>query len=145
MRHFVVAHWRRLDEHAMNEASEKLLGLHDFTSFCKKTDFGTAIRTLQEFSWVRTDVGVTAHLKADAFCHSMVRSLIGALVPVGEHKQPVTFPREVLERRTRGSDVVTMPGHGLVLEQVYYPEDSQLAARAEETRALRDISEVDPL
>ena len=141
-RGFVVAHWRRLDVQVMNEACEPLIGLHDFTTFCKRTDFGTSIRTLQEFWWERTSVGVVAHLKADAFCHSMVRSLVGALVLVGEGRRPVEFPAEVLARRQRTAAVVTMPGHGLVLEQVYYPPADQLAARQAETRARRDHSEL---
>ena len=127
---------------AMNRATEALLGLHDFTSFCKRTDFGTSIRTLQEFSWRRTGTGLVATLQADAFCHSMVRSLVGCLVPVGEGRRPVDFPRQVLERRQRGSDVVTMPGHGLVLEAVLYPPDAEMAARQAETRARRDQSEL---
>lgn len=142
-RGFAVSHWRRLDVDAMNAASVALLGLHDFTTFCKRTDFGTSIRTLQEFSWKRTDFGVVATLQADAFCHSMVRSLVGALVPVGEGRRPVTWPAAALVRRERGADVVTMPGHGLVLEAVLYPPDDELAARQAETRAKREQSEVD--
>lgn len=142
MRNFMVEHWRELDVAAMNAAAAPLLGLHDFTSFCKRTDFGTSIRTLQEFSWHRTEAGVVAQLQADAFCHSMVRSLVGALVPVGEGRQPVDFPQAVLDRRQRDSDVVTMPPQGLVLEAVLYPPDAELAARQLETRARRDHSEL---
>ena len=141
-RHFVVARWRRLDIDAINEAAKPLLGLHDFTSFCRANDYGTAIRTLQKFEWHRGEHGAVAELQADAFCHSMVRSLIGALVPVGEGRQPISFPAQVLERKTRGGDVVTMPGHGLVLEEVIYPADDSLLARQEMTRAKREQSEL---
>ena len=141
-RGFVLAHWRHLDVEAMNAASQPLIGLHDFTTFCKLTNFRTSIRTLQEFSWRRTEVGVVAHLKADAFCHSMVRSLVGALIAVGEGRRPVEFPGELLARRERSAEVSTVPGHGLVLEEVYYPADDQLAARQAETRARRDAGEI---
>ncbi|MEY4322740.1 MAG: hypothetical protein RL410_521 [Actinomycetota bacterium] len=141
-RHFVVSRWRALDIDAMNQASKALIGLHDFTSFCKQNDYGTSIRTLQKFEWHRGEHGAVAELQADAFCHSMVRSLIGALVPVGEGRQPISFPAEVLSRRARSGDVVTMPGHGLVLEEVIYPDESELLARQEMTRAKRDITEV---
>jgi len=143
MRFFAVSYWKRLDEDAMNAASAQLLGLHDFTSFCKQKEFATTIRTLQEFSWHRTEYGVVATLQADAFCHSMVRSLVGALIPVGSGRRPVDFPRMVLERRSRNSDVETMAGHGLVLEQVLYPADDQLLARQEMTRARRTQEQLD--
>jgi tRNA pseudouridine38-40 synthase len=142
-RGFVVNHWRTLDEAAMNAASADLIGLHDFTSFCKQTEYGTSIRILQQFEWRREPFGVVAHLRADAFCHSMVRSLIGCLVPIGEGRRPIEFAREVLQRRARGGDVVTMPGHGLVLEEVYYPADTELLDRQLLTRAKRDASEVE--
>ena len=143
-RHFVVARWRKLNVDAMNEAVKPLIGIHDFTSFCRATEMRTSIRTLQKFEWHRGEHGAVAELQADAFCHSMVRSLIGALVPVGEGRRPISFPEEVLKRRMRGGDVVTMASHGLVLEEVIYPDDSELLARQEMTRARRDPSEIQP-
>ena len=137
-RNHVVNYWRSLDVDAMNEASVKLLGLHDFTTFCKPTDFGTAIRTLTEFSWQRMHYGVMATLEADAFCHSMVRSLVGALVPVGDGRRDVDFPVRMLELRTRTSEFTVMPAHGLILDEILYPADDQLQARQDLTRAKRD-------
>lgn len=143
MRFQAVTHWKELDVEAMNVASSSLLGLHDFASFCKPNDYGSTIRTLQEFTWTRTGAQVRASLKADAFCHSMVRSLIGCVIAVGDGRQPIDFARKVLERRVRGSDVVTMPSYGLTLEEVLYPADSELFSRQEMTRAKRDISEIE--
>lgn len=142
-RHYVVTNWRRFDIDAMNEAAKPLLGLHDFASFCKKTDYGTAIRTLEVFSWHRGDHGSVATVQADAFCHSMVRSLIGALVPVGEGRRGIDFPEQAMLRKMRDGDVVTMPAHGLVLEEVIYPADDELLSRQEITRARRENSEVE--
>lgn len=141
-RSFTVPNFRKLDVDLMNAAAEKLLGLNDFKAFCKQSDFGSSIRTLQEFRWERTVFGVMATLKADAFCHSMVRSLVGSMIPVGEGKRGIEFPLQVLLDRKRDPIAVTMPPHGLVLEEVYYPADDQLAARQLETRATREESEL---
>ena len=142
-RHTAITHWRELDVEAMNIASSQLIGLHDFASFCKPTDFGSTIRTLQEFSWARDGHVLTASLQADAFCHSMVRSLVGLVIAIGDRRKPIEFAREVLQRAERRADVVTMPSLGLTLEEVLYPADDQLLARQEMTRAKRDISEVE--
>ena len=62
-----------------------LLGLHDFAAFCKRREGATTVRTLLDYSWRRAADGtLEATVVADAFCHSMVRSLVGAVVPVGE-------------------------------------------------------------
>lgn len=142
-RNFVVPAWRKLNVDAMNQASEKLLGLNDFTAFCKRTQFGTSIRTLSRFDWRHTDFGVMATLEADAFCHSMVRSLVGCVLSVGEGKRDITYPKDVLDSKARQDEVVTMPAHGLVLEEIIYPNDDELMARQEITRAKRDGSELE--
>lgn len=143
LRSLAITHWRELDDDAMNIASATLLGLHDFASFCKPNDYGSTIRTLQEFSWKREGLLLKATLQADAFCHSMVRSLVGCVIAIGDGRQPVDFARMVLERRERRADVVTMPSAGLTLEEVLYPEDAELLTRQAMTRAKRDISEVE--
>jgi tRNA pseudouridine38-40 synthase len=137
----VVLHPHALDVALLNEASERLLGLNDFAAFCKRTDTGTSIRTLQEFAWHRDEYGVVvATVKADAFCHSMVRSLVGALLFVGDGRRPVSWPRELLDAGLRNSPVA--PARGLVLEAVYYPEDAELVARQAFTRQIRDAAEL---
>lgn len=141
-RHAVVLHPRPLDIDLLNAASAQLLGLNDFTAFCKRTDTGTAIRTLQEFAWHRDQYGVVvARVKADAFCHSMVRSLVGALVFVGDGRRDTEWPARLLASRERSSPVA--PARGLVLEEVYYPADHELLARQESTRQIRDAAELD--
>ena len=77
------------------------------------------------------------HVSADAFCHSMVRALVGLLLPVGEGRKPATWPAEVVALGVRDSSVQVMPAHGLVLEEVRYPDDEGLAARQAVTRSLR--------
>lgn len=122
----------------MRVAATGLLGLHDFAAFCKARDGATTIRTLTELTITRavTEV-VEMTVVADAFCHSMVRALVGALVAVGESRAPVGWPAEVLAARRRHPAVRVMPPGGLTLEEVGYPDDDQLAARAAGSRALR--------
>ena len=76
---------------------------------------------------------------ADAFCHSMVRSLVGVVVPVGEGRRPVSWPLSILGAGRRDASVVVMPPHGLSLEEVAYPPDAELAERALQTRARRAV------
>jgi tRNA pseudouridine38-40 synthase len=127
-----------LDPHAMSDAAYLLVGLHDFAAFCKQREGATTVRTLLALSWERQRDGVLAGtVVADAFCHSMVRSLVGALVPVGEGRRDVDWPAAVLAGAVRDPGVRVMPPHGLSLEEVTYPPDAELAARALETRATR--------
>jgi len=126
----------------MREAAAGLLGLHDFAAFCKARDGATTIRTLTELTITRaaTEV-VEMTVVADAFCHSMVRALVGALVAVGESRAPVKWPGQVLAARRRHPAVRVMPPGGLTLEEVGYPDDGELAARATGSRALRILPE----
>lgn len=128
-----------LDAAAMHHAAQGLLGLHDFAAFCKKREGATTTRTLLEYSWTRTAEGVLeARVVADAFCHSMVRALVGVVMPVGLGRAGVSFPREVMIAGIRDPRVKVMPAHGLALEEVGYPPPHLMAARAEEARARRD-------
>jgi tRNA pseudouridine38-40 synthase len=134
----VLAWPRSLDVAAMAEASAGLVGLHDFASFCRRREGATTVRTLLDLAWDRRPDGVVvAGVRADAFCHSMVRSLVGCLLAVGEGHRPVGWPAEVLVAAQRDPAVTVAPAHGLTLEEVGYPADAELAGRAEVTRAKR--------
>lgn len=129
-----------LDVSAMDEAARRLEGLNDFAAFCKKREGATTVRTLLGYSWERAADGIVeATVVADAFCHSMVRALVGSVVPVGLGRAEVDFPREVLTSRARDPRVKVMPAHGLSLEEVTYPPDADLAARQVEARATRSL------
>jgi tRNA pseudouridine38-40 synthase len=137
-RHDTVTYAKPLDLIAMNDASALLLGEHDFAAYCRQREGATTVRRLLRLDWSRDDDDVAvATVEADAFCHSMVRALVGALLAVGDGRRQVSWPAEVLDAKQRDSAVMVAPAHGLTLEEVRYPPDRELATRAEETRRLR--------
>ena len=136
----VLAWPRSLDGDAMQQASAGLVGLHDFAAFCKQREGATTVRTLLELSWTREGGLLTGTVRADAFCHHMVRSLVGALLAVGEGRRPVSWPTEVLEGGVRDAAVTVVPPQGLTLEEVCYPDDADLASRADEARTRREAT-----
>jgi tRNA pseudouridine38-40 synthase len=133
-----ITSWPRLlDVDSMASGSQKLLGLNDFAAFCRHREGATTIRDLQRFDWERDGDLITAHVTADAFCWSMVRSLVGALLAVGEHRRTADWCAELLTDTRRSSDYAAAPARGLTLVGVDYPPDSELAARTLITRDLR--------
>lgn len=137
----VLAWPRPLDLDAMNAAAAMLVGEHDFAAFCRKREGATTIRTLLDLRWDRDDAGLAvATVRADAFCHSMVRALVGALVAVGEGRRTPDWAGEVLRGAVRDPGVTVMHAHGLTLEQVAYPADDRLAAQAEAARVVRTLA-----
>lgn len=152
LRRDVLRHRRDLDVEAMSRASAVLLGEHDFLSFCRPREGATTIRALERLDWERPEGGradaglVVATVEADAFCHHMVRSLVGTLLPVGEGRAPEDWPAAVLAARTRqaarrgtAGAAPLAPPDGLTLEHVAYPPDADLAAQAERTRTVRTL------
>ena len=137
-RHDTLWYPRGLDLAAMNVAATALLGEHDFAAFCRRREGATTVRALRRLDWERDLDGVAvACVIADAFCHNMVRALVGALLPVGEGSRPPSWPAAALAAVVRDPAVRVVPPHGLCLEEVRYPEPGQLAARAALTRRVR--------
>jgi tRNA pseudouridine38-40 synthase len=134
---YVTAWPRPLDLAAMESASRKLLGLHDFAAFCRYRESATTIRDLQRLDWRREGDHVTADVTADAFCWSMVRSLVGALLAVGDGRRDPDWCTALLTLTRRSSHFAAAPARGLTLVGVDYPPDDQLAARTLVTRYLR--------
>jgi tRNA pseudouridine38-40 synthase len=130
---------RSLDVDAMRAASATLVGLHDFAAFCRQRPGATTIRDLQRLEWVCDGDLVTAYVSADAFCWSMVRSLIGALLAVGEGRREPGWCATLLGASGRSSDFAAAPARGLTLVSVDYPPDDELAARVTVTRDLRSL------
>ncbi|MFD8821743.1 tRNA pseudouridine(38-40) synthase TruA [Streptomyces sp. NPDC059605] len=141
LRGHVLWHDRPLDVDAMNGAAARMTGEHDFAAYCKKREGATTIRTLQKLSWVRDGASgiLTATVQADAFCHNMVRALIGAALFVGDGRRPAEWPAQVLAAGVRDPGVHVVRPHGLTLEEVAYPADELLADRAVQARNVRTL------
>ncbi len=137
-RYDTLTYPRPLDIGAMNAAAARLVGEHDFAAFCRRREGATTVRGLLVLHWVRDAAGVAvATVEADAFCHNMVRALVGALLAVGDGRRGVDWPAQVLAGGVRDPGVAVLPPHGLTLEEVRYPDDAELARRAHQTRAVR--------
>ena len=136
---YVTVWPRPLDIDAMSAASRELLGLNDFAAFCRHREGATTIRDLQRLDWSRDGDRITAYVTADAFCWSMVRSLVGALLAVGERRREPSWCRGLLTSTRRSSDFAAAPPRGLTLVGVDYPPDDQLEARTKITRDLRSV------
>ncbi|MGK5552058.1 tRNA pseudouridine(38-40) synthase TruA [Actinomadura kijaniata] len=141
-RHDVLWWPRPLNLDRMNMAARLLVGEHDFAAYCRKREGATTIRELLRFEWTREAPRLAAAtVKADAFCHSMVRALVGALLVVGDGRREVDWPAQVLAAGVRDSAVNVAPAHGLTLEEIEYPaEETLLAQRAQETRRVRTLA-----
>ncbi|KAB1662316.1 tRNA pseudouridine(38-40) synthase TruA [Pseudoclavibacter chungangensis] len=143
-RHRTAQVRQRLDLDAMNEAAALLVGLHDFAGFCKPRAHATTIRTLQEFAWTRDERGVfTARVRADAFCHSMVRSLVGMCAAAGAGRLELGRVAELLHASERSNAFPVLAARGLTLLEIGYPEAERFAVRAEQTRARRHLTLVE--
>jgi tRNA pseudouridine38-40 synthase len=132
---------RELDLALMNEAAAALLGEQDFAAFCRRREGATTIRTLLDLHWDRDASGLAvATVRADAFCHNMVRALVGCLVAVGEGRREPRWASSVLGARQRDPAVRVMQARGLTLEEVRYPADAELGERARTSRATRSLT-----
>ena len=128
-----------LDVDALNRASAALVGEHDFAAYCRRREGASTVRTLHDLRWEReADTGLAVmRVRADAFCHSMVRAIVGALLPVGDGRRSVDWPARILAGRVRDPDADVAPAIGLCLEHVAYPPDADLAAQARRARRFR--------
>ena len=141
-------HTGHLDVGAMDAAARSLTGLHDFAAFCKPRERATTIRTLLEYGWSRDEHGVlVAAVRADAFCHSMVRSLVGGAVAVGLGTLEPQQLSQILTDAVKANAFPVVAAKGLTLVEVGYPADAEVGARAALTRARRTPMDpaVDPL
>lgn len=142
LRRDVLVLSRPLDLSQLQAAAAPMLGEHDFAAYCKRRDGATTVRALLSLDWQRCDDGLLVMtIRADAFCHSMVRSVVGAMLAVGEGRRRADWPGSLLELRARATDVAVAAPHGLTLEQVAYPADGELLSRQAVTRGgLRVLS-----
>jgi tRNA pseudouridine38-40 synthase len=139
LRRYDTIGWMRpLDLDRLREAAAGLVGLHDFAAFCKRKEHATTVRAITRLDWRREPDGVAvATVQADAFCQAMVRSLVGAMLSVGDGRRDPGWPAKLLTLRERSSEVTVAPAHGLTLIAVGYPDEAEYADRADATRRLR--------
>jgi tRNA pseudouridine38-40 synthase len=138
LRGHVLWHDWELDVAAMDAAAQTLVGEHDFAAYAKKREGATTIREILDFGARRTADGVIEiEVRADAFCHNQVRSMVGALLFVGDGHRGVEWPRKVLDAGVRDSAVHVVRPHGLTLEEVAYPADELLGERQRAARRVR--------
>ncbi|QGH70400.1 tRNA pseudouridine(38-40) synthase TruA [Pseudactinotalea sp. HY158] len=128
-----------LDLAALDRAAAVLVGERDFAPFCRKRPGATTIRTLEEFDWAARGERLVANVRADAFCHSMVRSLVGACLAVGSGRRDLDWLRGVAAGQERSSLVQVAPARGLAMVEVAYPPEARLAVRARQARAIRTL------
>lgn len=137
-RHFTYTYPKPLNIDLMRQEISEIQGIYDFGSFCKPRPGATTIRTIHEFNITATEQLLTVNLTADAFCHHMVRSLVGALLQVGDGTRTPGWLQKRLDTPVRDSHMAIAPAHGLILQAVHYPDDDKLAERAQQTRAKRE-------
>ncbi|MGW0596043.1 tRNA pseudouridine(38-40) synthase TruA [Streptomyces sp. NPDC002776] len=138
LRSHVLWHDWDLDVAVMDAAAKSLVGEHDFAAYAKKREGASTVREIFDFEVRRTADGVVEiEVRADAFCHNQVRSMVGALLFVGDGHRGVEWPRKVLDARLRDSAVHVVRPHGLTLEEVAYPAADQLAERQRQARRVR--------
>ncbi len=138
---YVLDYRKKLDHHAMNKASQELIGLNDFYAFCKTRAGSTTVRNLIKFNWSRKSNFVICEVIADAFCYSMVRGLVAAIIQVGDGKRDISWPKEIMQKRKKITDLNVVPANALVLEEVTYPHPSKFKQQYEITRRTRKLEE----
>jgi tRNA pseudouridine38-40 synthase len=140
-RHRTMSYPRTLDDERMRAAAAGVTGLNDFAAYCKPRPGATTIRELQLLDWRREEDGVlVAEVRADAFCHNMVRALVGAGIAVGIGRIAPERMAELLASPSRSNEFAVAPAYGLTLVEVGYPPDPELAAQAERARAKRELA-----
>ncbi|MFD4558110.1 tRNA pseudouridine(38-40) synthase TruA [Streptomyces sp. NPDC058469] len=138
LRNHVLWHDWELDVDVMDAAAKSLVGEHDFAAYAKKREGASTVREIFDFGATRRADGVVEiEVRADAFCHNQVRSMVGALLFVGDGHRGAEWPRKVLDAGVRDSAVHVVRPHGLTLEEVAYPADEGLAERQLLARRVR--------
>lgn len=135
---------QRLDLDVMNAVADGLLGLHDWAAYCRHREYATTIRELQAFRWRREADGVlVATVQADAFCHNLVRNLVGACVAVGEGVLPEHRAVGIRREAARNGEFRVVPALGLTMLEVGYPPDDEMEARVASTQVKRSAASLD--
>lgn len=134
---------KSLDVALMAETARSLTGLRDFGAFCKPREGATTIRNLRQLEVSRrASREISVQLEADAFCHNMVRALVGALIAVGEGRLDVEQLVDIQKAATRTSKFKVVEPKGLTLSGISYPDDADLEKQAAKARNKRSSTEI---
>lgn len=134
-----------LEETTMQVAAQALCGEHDFLPFAKPREGATTVRTLHSFNISRPGAGILqAMIRADAFCHSQVRFMMGALIEIGRGKYQPNWVGELLAAGVRDQRVPLADGRGLTLWEVDYPPEDEYALQAQKAKVVRTLPENSP-
>ena len=134
-----------LEETTMQVAAQALCGEHDFLPFAKPREGATTVRTLHSFNISRPGAGIVqAMIRADAFCHSQVRFMMGALIEIGRGKYEPNWVGELLAAVVRDQRVPLADGRGLTLWEVAYPPEDEYALQAQKAKVVRTLPENSP-
>ncbi|MDU2311653.1 MAG: tRNA pseudouridine(38-40) synthase TruA [Varibaculum cambriense] len=134
-----------LEETTMQVAAQALCGEHDFLPFAKPREGATTVRTLHSFNISRPGAGIVqAMIRADAFCHSQVRFMMGALIEIGRGKYEPNWVGELLAAGVRDQRVPLADGRGLTLWEVAYPPEDEYALQAQKAKVVRTLPENSP-
>jgi len=134
-----------LEEEKMQVAAQALCGEHDFLPFAKPREGATTVRMLHSFNISRPHDGIVqAMIRADAFCHSQVRFMMGALIEIGRGKYEPNWIGELLAAGVRDQRVPLADGRGLTLWEVAYPPADQYALQAQKAKVVRTLPENSP-
>jgi len=125
--HNVAWTFSRLDETAMHEGAQHLLGEHDFSAFrASQCQAKHAVREMQSISVKRVADYIILDIKANAFLHHMVRNIMGSLMVVGRGEQEAKWMLELLQGQDRKCAGMTASAAGLYLVNVEYPAEHGL-------------------
>jgi tRNA pseudouridine38-40 synthase len=131
-----------LETEPMVAAAQEFMGLRDFRAFCKEREGTTTIRELREISVKRRANGVVdIEIEADAFCHNMVRSIVGALMSAGSGRTTISAIRRALKGKRNEHAYKVQAPQGLTLIKIAYPAKSKLASQAELTQRMRTLDD----
>lgn len=125
--------FRKLDVELMQQASQVLVGKHDFSSFqAQGCQAKSPVRTIQKLNLYRRGPLVIMDIQANAFLQHMVRNISGVLMAIGCGKESKEWISEVLNHRNRTLGGVTAPPYGLYFMKVKYPDEFAIPEPAQD-------------
>jgi len=126
-RHHLTWILQPLDHNAMHEATQCLIGTHDFSAFrSSRCQANHPIRTFIEASVIRKGNEVLFSFEANGFLHHMIRNIVGTLIKVGKAERPIQWVEEVLLSKDRTQAGMTAAPNGLVFSNVTYPDSYKI-------------------